>query len=119
MNISVLFFERSRARSSRPRAKRIERAPLRNRMSQAHQIDQKLAPEIEHPPPGILYVPCCRLFENALVNVVRNLVAQIVLHFGLNLFLVQRIDCRGIDAVSPKKFAMALIKLPERSVRAL
>ena len=42
---------------------------------QPHEIDEKLAPEIEHPAPGIFYVACCRLFENAFMNVVRNLVA--------------------------------------------
>ena len=30
------------------------------------------------------------------MNVVRDLVAQIVLHFRLNLFFVERVDCRGI-----------------------
>ncbi len=80
---------------------------------QAHQVDQKLAPKIEHPAPRIFYIACCRLFENALVNVVRDLVAQIVLHFRFNLFFVERVDCGGIHTVSPEKFAMALIKLPE------
>jgi hypothetical protein len=80
---------------------------------QPHQVDQKLAPEIKHPAPGIFYVPCCRLFENTLMNVVRDLVSQIVLHFRLNLFLVERIDSSGIHTVSAEKIAMALIKLPE------
>jgi hypothetical protein len=80
---------------------------------QPHQVDQKLAPEIKHPAPGIFYVPCCRLFENTLMNVVRDLVSQIILHFCLNLFLVERVDGSGIHAVSPEKLAMALIKLPE------
>ena len=53
------------------------------------------------------------------MNVVRDLVAQIVFHFRLNLFLVKQIDCCGIHAVSPEKFAVALIKLPERSVGTL
>ena len=86
---------------------------MTGRKLQAHQIDQKLAPEIKHPAPGIFYVACGCLFENAFMNVVRDLIAQIVLHFRLNLFLVERIDCSGIDAVSPEKFAVALIKLPE------
>ena len=49
------------------------------------------------------------------MNVVRDLVAQIVLHFRLNLFFVERVDCSGIHTVSAEKLAMALIKLPERS----
>ena len=53
------------------------------------------------------------------MNVVRDLIAQIVLHFRLNLFFVERVDCRWIHAVSPEKIAMALIKLPERSIRPL
>ena len=53
------------------------------------------------------------------MNVVRDLVAQIILHFRFDLFFVERIDCGGIHAVSPKKFAVALIKLPERPVRPL
>jgi hypothetical protein len=80
---------------------------------QPYQIDQELAPEIKHPAPGIFYVACGRLFENAFMNVVRDLIAQIVLHFRLNLFLVERVDCRRIHTVSPEKIAMALIKLPE------
>ena len=80
---------------------------------QPHEIDQKLAPKIKHPAPGISYVACRRLFENALMNVVRDLVAQIILHFRFDLFFVERIDCGGIHAVSPEKFAVALIKLPE------
>src|SRR5438552_7001013 len=92
---------------------------MTGRKLQAHQIDQELAPEIKHPPPGIFYVACGCLFENALMNVVRDLVAQIVLHFRLNLFLVEQVDCGWVHAVSTEKFAMALIKLPERSVRTL
>jgi hypothetical protein len=42
---------------------------------QPHQINQELAPKIEHPAPGIFYVARCRLFENALVNVMRDLIA--------------------------------------------
>src|SRR5437899_959511 len=51
--------------------------------------------------------------DNALMNVMRDLVAQIVLHFRLNLFLVEEVDCGWVHAVSTEKFAMALIKLPE------
>jgi hypothetical protein len=80
---------------------------------QPHEIDQKLAPKVEHSAPGIFYVARCRLFENAFMNVVRDLVSQIVLHFYLNLFLVQRVNPGGIHTVSAEKFAMALIKLPE------
>jgi len=80
---------------------------------QPHQVDQKLAPEIKHPAPGIFYLARRRLFENAFMNVVRDLVSQIVLHFYLNLFLVQRVNPSWIHAISPEKFAMALIKLPE------
>ena len=47
------------------------------------------------------------------MDVVCDLVAQIVLHFRLNLFFVERVDCRGIHTVSPEKLAMALIELPE------
>jgi hypothetical protein len=77
------------------------------------QIDQKLAPEINHPAPGVFYVARRRLFENAFMNVVRDLVSQIVLHFRLNLFLVERVDCGRIHTVSAEKLAMALIQLPE------
>ena len=42
---------------------------------QAHQIDQELAPKVNHPAPGIFHVACSGLLENAFVNVVRDLVA--------------------------------------------
>ena len=34
------------------------------------------------------------------MNVVRDLVSQIVLHFRFNLFLVERVDCGRIHTVS-------------------
>src|SRR5262249_22212424 len=81
--------------------------------------DQKLAPKVKHSAPGIFYLARRGLFENALMNVVRDLVAQIVLHFRFNLFLVERVERSGIYAASPEELAMALIQLPERSVWTL
>ena len=96
-------------------------APLgmtRNEL-QPHQIDQKLAPKVNHPAPGIFHVACSGLLENAFVNVVRDLVAQIFLDVSLDLLFIERFDLRRINFVSPQKFAMTLIKLPERSIRPL
>ena len=46
---------------------------------QAHQIDKKLTPKVNHSAPGIFHVAGSGLLENAFVNVVRDLVAQIFL----------------------------------------
>ena len=89
------------------------------RRLQPYQIHQELAPEINHPAPGIFYVACRGLLENSLVDVVRDLVAQIVFHFRLNPIFIERVDCVCVHAVSAKKLAMTLIKLPERLVRPL
>src|SRR5262249_19387605 len=86
---------------------------------QPHQIDQKLAPKVNHAAPGVFHVARSGLLQNALVNVVRDLVAEIFLHFVLNLFFIEYFDVRRINSISPQKLAMALIKLPERSVRPL
>src|SRR5579884_155963 len=80
---------------------------------QAHQINQKLAPKIKHPAPRIFYFSCGSLFEDALVNVVRDLVAQILFHLRPNLLFIKRLDGGGIDAVAAEEIAMALIELPE------
>jgi len=52
-------------------------APLRTTETelQAHQIDQELAPKVNHPAPGVFHVASSGLLENAFVNVVRDLVA--------------------------------------------
>jgi len=86
---------------------------------QPHQIDQKLAPKINHAAPGIFNIACRRLFKDAFVNVVCDLVAQILLHFGFNLIFVERVDFSGIHPVSPEKLAMTLIKLPKRPIGPL
>ena len=86
---------------------------------QPDQIDQKLAPKINHAAPGIFNVACRRLLKDAFMNVVRDLVAQILFHFGFNLIFVERVDFSGIHPVSPEKLAMTLIKLPKRSIRPL
>ena len=86
---------------------------------QPHQIDQKLAPKIDHPAPGIFDVPCRSLFEHAFMNVVLDLVAEILLHLRLNLVFIERIDFSQINPVPDEKLPMTLIKLPERSVRPL
>src|SRR6476660_9967303 len=100
---------------------RLRCAPLRMTETelQAHQIDQKLAPKVNHPAPGIFHVACSGLLENAFVNVMRDLVAQIFLDISLDLLFIEWFDLRGINFVSPQKFAMTLIKLPERSIRPL
>src|SRR5436309_12061643 len=92
---------------------------MTERELQTHQIDQKLAPEINHAAPRVFDLPCRGLFEHAFVNVMLDLIAEILLHLGLNLIFIERIDFSGIDAVSAKKLPMTLIKLPERSVRPL
>ena len=86
---------------------------------QAHEIDKKLAPKINHTAPGIFHVACRGLLENAFVNVVRDLVPQILFDVSLDLLFVERFDVRRINFVSPQKFAVTLIKLPERSIRPL
>src|SRR5437588_584585 len=84
---------------------RLRYAPLRmiENWLQPHQIDQKLAPEVYHPAPGIFHVSCGGLFEDAFVNVVRDLVAQILLHFRFDSLFVERVDLSGINAVPPEK----------------
>src|SRR5438045_7946878 len=59
---------------------------------------------------------CGGLFKDAFVNVVRDLVAQILLHFRFDSLFVERVDLSGINAVPPEKLAMTLIKLPKRSI---
>ena len=86
---------------------------------QAHEIDQELAPKVNHPAPGIFHVACSGLLENAFVNVVRNLIAQIFFDISLDLLFIERFDVCRINFVSPQKFAVTLIKLPERSIRPL
>ena len=46
---------------------------------QPHQVQQELAPEINHPAPGIFDFAAAGRFQHALLDVVRDLVAQIVL----------------------------------------
>src|SRR3954447_26446835 len=86
---------------------------------QPHEIDQKLAPKINHPAPGILYVASRSLLQDTLVNVVRNLVAQVFLHLSFNLFFVKGVDFSRINSVSAEKVPMTLVHLPQRSVRPL
>ena len=86
---------------------------------QPHEIDQKLAPKVNHPAPGIFHVACSGLLENAFVNVVRDLVPQILFDVSLDLLFVERFDVRRINFVSPQKVAMTLIQLPEGSIRSL
>ena len=86
---------------------------------QPHQIDQKLAPKINHAAPGIFNIAGRGLFKSAFVNVVCDLVAQILFHFSLNLLFVEGVDFSGINSVPAKKLAMTLIELPERSIRPL
>src|SRR5262249_18635880 len=83
---------------------------------QSHQIDQKLTPKIDHAAPGILHVSRSGLLEDAFVNVVRDLVAQVLLHFRFDSIFIERVDLSGINAVPPEKLAMTLIKLPKRSI---
>ena len=80
---------------------------------ESDQIDQELAPKINHSAPGIFYVACGGLLEDALVNVMCDLIAQIVLHFRLDALFIQRSDRVCVHAVSAKKLAMALVKPPE------
>ncbi len=123
MNINRLFDSRRvedprNGLSIRNEILRLRYAPLRmiENWLQPHQIDQKLAPEVYHPAPGIFHVSCGGLFEDAFVNVVRDLVAQILLHFRFDSLFVERVDLSGINAAPPEKLAMTLIKLPKRSI---
>src|SRR5439155_10235272 len=72
-----------------------------------------------HPAPGVFDLPCRGLFEDALMNVMLDLVAEILLHLVLNLLFIERIDRSGINAVFAEKLPMTLVKLPERSIRPL
>src|SRR4029077_9489005 len=83
------------------------------------QIHQELAPKINHPAPGIFHIACGGLLEDPFVNVVRDLVAQILLHFSFNSLFVERVDFTGIHPVSTEKLPVTLIKLPKRSIRPL
>ena len=100
--------ERRRARVTRPT---FDSARL-----QAHQINQELAPKVNHSAPRIFHVACGSLLQDAFVNVVRDLVPQILFDVRLDLLFIERFDLRRINFVSPQKFAMSLIKLPERSI---
>src|SRR5439155_14978886 len=86
---------------------------------QPYQIDQELAPKINHPAPGIFYIACRGLLEHALGDVMRDLIAQIVFYFRFDTLFIQRIDRVCLDAVSAEKLAMALIKPPKRLIRSL
>src|SRR3982750_2434334 len=115
--------EESRGAVSR-RCNEILRLSLRSAQDdktelQSHEIDKKLAPKINHPAPRIFDVACSGLLENAFVNVMGNLIAQIFLDISLNLLFIERFDVRRINFVSPQKFAVTLIKLPKRSIRPL
>lgn len=77
------------------------------------EVDQELAPKIEHPAPGIFHFPIGCLFENALVDVMRDLIPQIFLDLRLNPIFIERIDRVRINAVITQKFAVTLIQLPE------
>src|ERR1051326_1359778 len=83
---------------------------------QPHQIDQELAPQVNHPTPGILHVARRSLLENTFVNVMRDLVAQILLDVSLNLRFIQGLNVGRINFVSAQELPMTLIKLPERAV---
>ena len=86
---------------------------------QSHQIDQELAPKVNHPAPGIFHVACSGLLQNAFVNVVSDLVSQIFFDICLNLLFIERFDVRKVNSVSAQEIAMTLIELPERSIRPL
>jgi len=83
---------------------------------QTHQIDQKLAPKVNHAAPRIFDIACSGLFQNAFVNVMRDLIPQVFFDVRLNLLFIEWFDFRRINFVSPQKFAMTLIKLPESSI---
>src|SRR5947207_1618734 len=55
----------------------------------------------------------------AMYCITDDLLAQILLHFSLNLVFIKRVHLGGINSVSSEKLAMTLIKLPERSIRPL
>src|SRR5437667_9857461 len=86
---------------------------------QPHQVDQKLTPKVNHAAPGVFNISGRGLFKNSFMNVVCDLVAQILLHFSLNLLFLEGVDFSGINSVPAKKLAMTLIELPERSIRPL
>src|SRR5688572_16314801 len=87
--------------------------------SEPDEIQEKLAPEINHSAPGILYLTLGRRFQDAFLDVVRDLVAEVVLDFELDPIFVHRIDHARFHQVLPQEFLMALVKLPERLVRPL
>src|SRR5712691_994516 len=87
--------------------------------SHPHQVEQKLAPKVNHPAPRILDFAAGRLGEDTLLEVVRDLVAQLVLHLQLDLFLVERIDHVRLHRVIAQKTFVTLIELPERLIGPL
>src|SRR5207245_9429068 len=87
--------------------------------SQANEIQQELAPEIDHPPPGILhFVLRCRL-EDPRPDIVRNLIAQIIFNVGLHPLLVESVERSRFNGMVSQKFSVALIKLPKCLIRPL
>ena len=58
----------------------------------SHEIEEELAPKIKHPAPGIFYFAVGHLGEHAGGDVVRDLIAQIVLDLQLNALFVERSD---------------------------
>src|SRR6185312_4895220 len=86
---------------------------------QPDQIEQELAPEINHSAPGIFHVAAGHLFKHAFADVVLDLVAQIVFHFELNALFIERVNRVDLHAVLAQKLTVTLIKLPERLIGPL
>ena len=57
--------------------------------------------------------------KDAGLEIVRDLIAQIVLDLVLNPIFIKRIDDMGLDRVIAQKRFVALIELPEGLVRPL
>src|SRR5437764_13460105 len=77
--------------------------------SQSDEIQQKLAPKIDHPAPRIFHLAVGRGFQDAFLDIVRDLIAQIVLHLELDPVFVHRINDAGLDLVLPEEFLVTLV----------
>src|SRR5438270_13145048 len=83
------------------------------RHSKPNEIEQELAPEINHSSPRIFHFAVGRGFEDAFLNVMRDLIPQIVLDLELDAVFVHRIDHARLNLVLPQEFLVALVELPE------
>ncbi len=86
---------------------------------QPHPIEQELAPKVNHAAPGIFHLAISSRREHALLDVVGDLRAEIVLDFRLDAIFIHRINYARLDLISAQILFVALVKLPKRLIGPL